>query len=240
MPGLAGAFRRARTSIADAVSSLGWLDGPLYLVAQALERSTGGRVRLVRYHVVAQPIALPTAPLRPDANTVIRAALPGDPLADTFPRPPAVIAGRFASGAGCLVAEVKQRFAGFLWWRRGRYEEDEVRCTFVLDQPASSAWDFDVYVDPAYRHGRTMARLWQAANERLADEGVRWTCSRISAFNAASLASHARLGARRLQRASFLVVGPWQLAVFSGRPFLHLSFGPSQVPRLPVVTPPSH
>ena len=230
-------MRRLRSSLDEAISTLGPLDGVLYITTRLLERASGGRVRIVKYRVVAQPIAMPTTPLRPDANSSIAVCRRDDPLLAAFPRPAAVIARRFDGGACCLAVTVKQRFAGFLWLRRAHYEEDEVRCTFVLQNPASSVWDFDVYVEPAYRHGRTLARMWQAANERLHADGIRWTCSRISTFNAASNAAHARLGAVRLQGACFLVAGPWQLAIFSCRPFVHFSFGLRSCPRLLVGTP---
>ncbi len=234
MTAVAAASPLAR--IADTLRSLGTLNGLLYLASRALEGASGGRARIVKYLLVAQPVAVGAA-LRPDANTRIRDCAAGDPLEADFPRPPRVIAARHAAGAQCLVATVKERFAGFLWLQRNRYEEDEVRCSYVLADPASCVWDFDVYVEPAFRNGRTMARLWQAANERLLAEGVRWSCSRISTFNAASLAAHRRLGAQPIGNALFVVIGPLQLALLSGAPFVHLSLTPSQRPRLALRPP---
>lgn len=226
----------ARAAFVDALGTMGRLDGSLYLASRVLERASGGRMRIVKYHIVAQPIAT-AAQLRHDGSTALMFCRPADPIAAVFPRPAAVIERRFAQGAQCLVAIVKQRFAGFLWLQHRRYEEDEVRCTYLLDPARHCVWDFDVYVDPAYRHGRTLARLWQAANEHLTASGVRWTCSRISAFNPASLAAHARLGAVTVDHAVFFVFGPWQLAIFSGTPFVHLSFGPGRVPGIAVRPP---
>lgn len=196
-----------------------------YGLDRLLRRASGERMRVYRYHLVAQPIAPGLAPLRPDAKTVIEPAGPDHPLAASFPRPASIIALRHAAGAQCLVASHGGRFAGYLWWQRGAYDEDEVRCRFVLGEPAVSVWDFDVYVEPAYRLGRTMARLWDEAARRWHAEGVRWSFSRISAFNAASIAAHARLGLAPLGSVVFIVAGRWQLAIFGRPPYLHAGLG---------------
>ncbi|OYV01456.1 MAG: N-acetyltransferase [Burkholderiales bacterium PBB5] len=217
--------------------SLGALDGSLYLLDQLLQRASAGRLRVLRYHVVAQPLTGSAAAMRPDGKTVIVPADSQHPLVGSFPRPPAVIAQRFANGAQCLLATVAGQFAGYLWWQTGHYDEDEVRCQFVLAQPARSVWDFDVYVEPRYRLGRTMARLWQAAEQHLQQQGVAWSCSRISTYNAASLNAHARLGARTVASALFIVVGPLQLSLFNQRPGVHLALGRSSRPVLRVAPP---
>ena len=82
--------------IADTLRSLGTLNGLLYLASRALETASGGRARIVKYLLVAQPIAV-DARLRPDANTRIQDCADGDPIAAAFPRPPRVIAARHAA-----------------------------------------------------------------------------------------------------------------------------------------------
>lgn len=221
---------------------LGVFEGSLYLCDRAARRLTGGRARLIRYLIVAQPLGrAATIALRAGGATRVEPAGPTSPYAAAFPRPPGVIAARFASGASCIVATVKDQFAGFLWWQRNRYEEDEVRCSFVLADASASVWDFDVYVEPRYRLGRTMLHLWQEAERRLVNEGVRWSFSRIAATNIDSLASHSRLGAVRTASATFLRVGRVQLSVFDCRPFVHLSLSPDSPPilRLRPPAPPS-
>ena len=54
--------------------------------------------------------------------------------------------------------------------------------------------------------------------------------SRISAFNTASLASHARLGARVLARATFLRLGPCQIMIASVTPYFHFSIKSDGLP----------
>lgn len=195
----------------------------LYGLHRLLQAVSGGRCRVVPYRFYAQPIGrVDAVPLRPDASTWIGELNAGHPLVPALPRPPGVIAARFAAGGTCHAATVKGRFAGTIWTARDQFDEDEVRCRYRLAAPALSAWDYDVYVDPAFRLGRTMARLWHHVDAWLAADGVRWSFSRISMFNPASTSSHARLGAQPVGWAVFVCLGPLQLAVASTRPRLHL------------------
>ncbi len=205
------------------VRELGACNAALYALDRLLAAASGGRAHVYKYHLVAQPVrADGVAALRTDAKLRIEEAGPNHPLRAHFPRPQHIIEQRFAQGARCLVANSSGSFAGYLWWQTGQYDEDEVRCLFVLADPKASVWDFDVYVEPRYRLGRTMARLWDEATRRLYAEGMRWSFSRISGFNAASIASHARLGLRPVCSAVFVVIGRWQLSLFSRRPFVHI------------------
>ncbi|GAB3267164.1 GNAT family N-acetyltransferase [Chitinimonas naiadis] len=225
----------------DAFGRMGPVNGGLYLLSRLLDRLGGGRIRLVKYYIVAQPVGLDeVAKVRPDASTQIDPALPGSPVVRDFPRPEAVIQQRFQRGAECHVAMVKGVFAGFLWLCRGAYDEDEVRCRFVLMDAARSAWDFDVYVEPRFRLGRTMARLWQAADQRLADQGVAWTFSRISAFNPDSLAAHGRLGIVKCHSVLFMVFGRLQLSLLPQWPYVHLSTSDLSPPEIRLSLPGVH
>ena len=220
------------------LSQLGPVDAILYLVDRVLAALSGGKARLVKYHIVAQPLGLSGATrLRPDSKTVLALTPPSSPLCAMFPRPPDIIASRYASGGQCLSAMVGEVFGGYVWWQRGHYEEDEVRCTFELLDAQTCVWDYDVYISPQFRLGRLMARLWQAADDHLASQGVRWTFSRISAFNPASMTSHARLGAMRRESATFLVLGGFQVSMLAQPPYLHVSWHDSQRPRLRLPPP---
>lgn len=224
--GWAARWRALRTQF-------GTTEAVLYVIHRALDKTSGGRARLVRYRIVAQPIGRAGAPrLRDDPATQLALTPPDSPLQQHFPRPAAVIRRRYAAGGHCLSAVIKGDFAGYIWWQHQRYEEDEVRCTFVLTAPERCVWDYDVYVAPRYRLGRTMARLWQAVDQHLAAQGIDWTLSRISTFNPGSLNSHARLGTETCAHASFLVLGRLQLAFLGQRPFLHLSWRDDQRPQL--------
>lgn len=205
------------------LEELGTVNGVLYLLGQTLQRATNGRAFIVRYHFVAQPVPrTPALHARPSARSSVRQVSATDPIVSAFPRPDSVIAQRFASGATCFVAENDGRFVGYLWIARDAYEEDEIRCRYEFSPAESCAWDFDVYVAPEYRIGRTFARLWDAANEHLSQAGVQWSLSRISAFNRASIAAHERLGIRKLGSATFLTFGPLQISLIPGQTRMHL------------------
>lgn len=227
-------WARLRGSIRE----VGLVAALVIAVDRLLRLASRGHARLVVYALTAQPIGSSTErPLRSSAGTVVKAVAPSDGLVDVFPRPKAVLQQRYASGAECLAATVKGEFAGMLWIARDQYAEDEVRCLYSLSAPTRCVWDFDVYVTPAYRGTRVLARLWQAADQRLSTEGIRWSFSRIALNNAASLAAHQRLGARRVGTACFWVLGPVQISIFSKLPFLHVGLTNGQRPTLHLVEP---
>ena len=217
--------------ISRLATQLGSVNGMLYLLNQALARLSGGRAGLYKYYFVAQPIVA-GKPLPASASAAIQLTAHDDPIVAIFSRPAAIIRERFARGAQCLTATVKGRFAGFLWLAHNFYLEDEVRGRYVLADPARQVWDYDVYVEPEFRLGRTFARLWQAANQRLAADGIEWSLSRISAFNPDSLASHRRLGIQHLASRIFWVVGDYQFSLVTRAPYLHFSNGPQRVPEI--------
>lgn len=201
-----------------------------YVASRVLDAATKGRVRIVKYRFVAQPV--PDA--REDSHErggaiELRWLQADEPLVGQMPRPPAVIARRFGDGARCLAAVKAGRLIGFLWYKENEYVEDEVRCSYRFDA-ATAVWDFDVYVDPAFRLGRLFSRLWSAAHRELRGRGYRWTISRISAFNAASLAAHSRMGARTIGGAMFLVIGPLQVSFATVAPRVHVSWRADRYP----------
>lgn len=211
---------------------LGPVNAPLYLLHKALSVPTGGRAKVERFIFVAQPIH--DAPLLPPGKAASSKAMqldPRDPLLTQSPRPAEVIADRYAQGAICLALVKNDRLQAFLWLIQKHYDEDVARVRFVLPPSGNAAWDFDVYVAPACRLGYTFLKLWDAANAHLRGLGVRWTLSRISAFNAGSLSSHSKLGARPIGTATFFIVGPLQIMTSSLSPKFHISFGNSR-PRL--------
>lgn len=209
----------------------------LYVLHRLLQALRLGRV--VPYALVAQPIGGDVYRMtRDDPSTLVRRVGADDPVALRFPRPRQVNAVRWAAGADCHVCEIKGEFAGTIWIQHGAYDEDEVRCRFELADPETSVWDFDVYVEPRYRIGRTMARMWKAVDRELAAQGVRWSFSRISVFNAASLRSHARLGAVVVGRATFVEIGPLQLAwCTAGGPAWHACLPGSAGPTVRLEAP---
>jgi hypothetical protein len=178
--------------------------------------------RLFCYRFVAQPVhPRPPRPRRA-AATAFSAASGVSELGAGRPRPDAILAQRFARGAQCITASRDGQLAGFLWYQLGAYDEDEVRARYRMAGP-ELAWDFDVFVQPALRGGPTFGRLWEEAHRELDAAGVRWTCSRISPFNAASLRAHTRLGARSIGTAAFLCIGRLQFMAGTLAPYFHVS-----------------
>jgi hypothetical protein len=224
--------------IREVLGRLGWLDGTLLLLARGAKRLTGGRLRVVHYRIVAQPVpdrAWVSGPA--DAGFAIERIEAGHRLTRNFPRPAEVIARRFADGAVCFAASRGDALVGFIWLMHEAYEEDEVRCRFVPRPAARTAWDFDVYVDPAFRMSRAFLRLWDAANAYLRERGIEWTMSRISAFQTRSQAAHRRLGAQPVASALFLCLGMVEISFFTTRPYAWVSVDPGSRPALFVDAP---
>lgn len=218
--------------LGESVSELGIANGLLATLARSIDRISDGRCRLFKYYFVAQPVPPGPSKTADSSTTRIYRVSPEDGIIRQFPRPPQNILKRFADGAVCHVAEQTGKFAGFIWIKQERYFEDEVRCHYVLSPPTLLTWDFDAYVAPEFRMSRVFVRLWAGVNDYLREHGYRWTISRISAFNAASLASHKRFGLVRLHTGFFIVLGQCQVSVFTCRPYLHIGASPSDSPEI--------
>lgn len=188
------------------------LDRALYLLDRLLTRLTGGRCRLFKYYIVAQPVAAGLLPGRRGDSIAVREVFAGDPVLANFARPPEVLLNRFAQGARCLVASKAERVVGFIWFVVGGYEEDEVRCRFEPLPRDRRAWDFDVFVHEDSRGTLVFPKLWSEAGARMREARIDQTLSRISAFKPESLLAHARLGARVIARCVFLKLGRTEVA----------------------------
>lgn len=218
--------------------SIGLVDGLLYGLDRVSARLTRNRIRLRCYYLVAQPV--PEADWLPPGRggrIEVRRIMPQDIPAADFSRPREVIEDRYRQGSICFAAFCEGRMVGFIWLLLATYREDEVHCWFRPEPAATAAWDFDVYVDPAWRIGPTFGRLWDEANRYFRAYGVRWTMSRISAFNGPSVASHRRLRARFLGRANFLMLGRLQIMLANVAPYVYASLDPNGGPTLAVRAP---
>jgi hypothetical protein len=206
------------------LQQLGWFNTSLFVLNKILAAVSKGRLCVYRYHLIAQPVAKEALIPRGRGNKIqVCLIQENDEIIKRFPRPPAAIQSRFKQGAKCLVALKDGEFAGFLWLLMGSYQEDEVRARYVPLPSEQSAWDFDVYVAPQFRLGLTFLRLWDHANRMLSENGILWSCSRISAFNSGSLGAHSRLGTLSLGSAIFVCAGNWQITFATLSPFVHLS-----------------
>jgi L-amino acid N-acyltransferase YncA len=218
--------------IQDKVRTLGWADASWFTIDWLLRLSSFGSVRLVKYYFVAQPVAARATILaRPESRTRLYVTQNINDVIRQAARPAATLQRRFEQRAHCVLAEREGRLAGFIWLCPGRYVEDSVRCVYRWTPENAAMWDFDVFVEPPLRMGRLFSQLWQCAHALLDAQGVRWTLSRIDAFNAGSLAAHRRLGAVNLARAWFVRAGRFQVALSSQAPRWHFSARDDDAPQ---------
>ncbi|OOG51218.1 hypothetical protein B0E49_16210 [Polaromonas sp. C04] len=191
----------------------------LYLLDRLLRR-IHHRCGFYYYLFVAQPLAdKPRLPPSRGKAYLFRLLHAPDPILNALGRPPAVIRERFFQEAQCLAAVKNEVLVGCIWFVRKCYVEDEVRVDYSL-QDESCVWDFDVFVAESERLGFLFAKQWDTFDALLKPQGIRYTVSRINAFNQRSVASHRRLGAQDCGRALFLRLGPYQWMLSNQRPFI--------------------
>ena len=202
------------------VRELGASTAILYLLDRLLRRITS-KCGFYYYLFVAQPLAdQPRLPLTRGKAFTFRLIQAPETLLDSLGRPSAVIHERFAQGAQCLAATKNEGLVGCIWFVRGAYAEDEVRVDYLLPQDGRCVWDFDVFVAESERLGFLFAKQWDAFDALLKPQGIRYTVSRINAFNPRSIASHRSLGAQDCGQALFLRLGHFQLMLANQRPFI--------------------
>lgn len=183
-------------------------DALVEIASRVLRSASAGRCELRRFYVVSQPLAKLVSPRRSRrASVTVRRVTTGDPLVQRLPRPAAEIADRFRAGAECFVAEQAESPQAFVWVTRREHFEAEVSVVFKPAPPDRAVWDFDLYVDPAARHGVALSRLWEAVAEQLINAGVIWTVSVIMAENCASLRAQRRSGAHVVAAGVWLRLG---------------------------------
>jgi len=202
------------------------------LALQRTCRRAGLPLAVHTYRLVAQPVRPVRVPTRRAARFQTRFLERGAPELAALPRPEPIIEQRFDQGARCLGLFQGERLVGCAWFCLGPYLEDEVRCRFEPQPAGETAWDFDVYIEEDFRLGFAFAILWAAVNDRFGHWGVRWTMSRISTLNPASLRAHARLGAVPLARAVYLSLGRLQLMLATVSPWIHVGAKADSIPTL--------
>lgn len=214
---------------------IGTLNACMYLASRMLSAMTFGRAKLVRYYVTLQLVpAADVTPPRRGRQILVHEADRAEVLAIPADRPPHVLESRLANGGRCLLACKSDAVVGFQWFTLNDYPEDEVRCIFLLAPEDRCAWDFDIFVFPEWRAQPVFTRLWDSCNRILRECGIRASLSRVNAYNGPSRRAHERLGARAIVSATFLCLGPIQLALFSRPPYVHLSTHSGNAPELEV------
>ena len=210
----------------------GFFAGLLYAIDRTFIRLFPA-CRLYFYEIMVQPIP-DTALLPPrfSKQLEIREIKQGDAEVNFMPPPPAIKEFRFRQNALCLGAFRKGELIGYIWFCLRSYDEDEVRCTFVLTPADESVFDFDLYLFPEHRMGLGFVGLWNEANKFLHSRGIRYAFSRLTRFNLASRRAHQHLGWKRVGRTIFLQTGPVELMVGTISPYFHVSLAKSSRVRL--------
>src|SRR5262245_29444679 len=149
------------------IREFGWLAGLAYLVDRGLN-SISSRFRLYVYEIMVQPISSkPLLPAGLARHLEVREIRRGDPEIDLMPARPEIKLSRFAQNAMCLGVFKRGQFIGYIWFCFGRYDEDEVRCTFTLTPTDKSVFDFDLFLFPEHRMGLGFVGTWHCANAYL-------------------------------------------------------------------------
>jgi GNAT superfamily N-acetyltransferase len=214
--------------------------GPLVLLARGVHRLSRGRVRLLHYRIVAQPVpALSRRAVSRPHGIVVERVRPGHPLLGQFPHRPDALRRRFEEQAVCHAAHRDGELVGYLWLQETPFADRDAGCRFVPAPAGKAAWDYDLWIAPAWRMSRAFQRLWDEANAWLRARGIGWTLSCVHGANRTSLASHRRLGATHISHAWILRIGERQLAAFTQAPFVDLCVLPGARTTLVVRAPSS-
>ena len=210
----------------------GFAVGLLYGLDRFLQRLSSN-LRLYAYEFMVQPIhTKPLVPARFTRNFEIREIKHDDPEVDLMPVRPDIKRSRFDQNAVCLGAFQNGQFIAYMWFCFRAYDEDEVRCTYLLTPESQAVFDFDLYIFPQHRLSLAFIGIWNGANQYLSERGIKYTFSRLTRFNVGSRRAHEHLGWKRVGRAIFLQA--WSLEVMMATifPYLHLSLGKANRVRL--------
>jgi hypothetical protein len=207
----------------------GFAAGLLYATDRVLS-AISPRLRLQVYELMVQPITdKPLLNGRMNRQLEVREIRAGDPEIARMPVRPEIMAQRFAQKAVCLGAFRKGELIGYMWFCFESYDEDEVRCTYLLNPVEKAIFDFDFYLFPEHRMGLGFVGLWNGANQYLSRRGIAYTFSRLTRFNLASRRAHQHLGWKVAGRAVFFQAWRVELLLATLFPYVHLSLGRSRV-----------
>jgi len=216
------------------LDELGIMNALLYLFNKLLYRVSFKKVFLHKYHITRQPVITQKLVQTNKALDIeIRQINADDELLRQMDRPFGTLQTRFDRGGECFVALKRGKFAGNLWLNFECYQEDEVRCTYMLRPAGKAAWDYDVFVVPEFRFSYAFAKLWDHANAVMFQRGILYVYSRINFYNISSLRAHKRLGSEIIGSIVFITIGNCQLSISTRfKPFLTISLNKNTFPEL--------
>jgi len=209
--------------IVNVFKVFGFPVGFYYLVDKVLSRISPS-FKLYSYDFVVQPIG--SDPLLPKTfvkNLEIREIVQGDPEIERMPIRPGMAQFRFDQNSICLGAFKKGAAIAYMWFCFRSYQEDEIRCNYVLSPSEESVFDFDFYVYPEHRLGIAFLGLWNGANEYLHKLGIKYTYSRVARTNITSSRVHKKLGMKKIGSAVVLKIGSIETMWSSITPRFNLS-----------------
>lgn len=163
------------------LGELGTMNALLFFLKKLLYRMTFKKVYLHKYYITRQPVITQKLVQTNKALDIkIKQINADDELLRQMDRPFGTLQTRFDREGECFVALKRGKFAGNLWLNFERYQEDEVRCTYMLRPAGKAAWDYDVFVVPEFRFSYTFAKLWDHANTVMSQRGILYVYSRIN------------------------------------------------------------
>jgi hypothetical protein len=145
-----------------------------------------------------------------------------DPVLGSFTLYPEVLDWRYGQGGKCFVVYRGQAAACIAWIVQHRFDEDEVRATYLL--PEKCSWDLGMEVLSDYRGSRAVFAVLAALHEAMKACGVQRTISQIADSNIGSLSTHEKLGCKKLGSAVFVNLFGIQFCFSRLRPLPHVSF----------------
>lgn len=215
----------SRFPLIDDVRRIGLAGWSSYALDRTLGKVSRQRVRFSALWFYAQPVqSIPKIDKRATDRIQVKVAERDDVPDGVFGRPPGAIAERFEQGSVCIAAMKDGELVGFMWLQFDVLRERLARCDFVPAPLGTVSWDFDLYVAPSFRLGRTFGRLWSHARQFLSERGVATTVSWIAFDNAASQRAHERMGARRVGWALVLTAWTLQVTLSSCQPYFGITW----------------
>ena len=117
--------------------------------------------------------------------------------------PEDLIRGRLERGDLCVAAVDDEGLAGFVWYRRGIYDEQGI----LFEMAPHEAWGYDLMVAERRRGQGLSAVLVRAAGDVLRREGVVRVVAAIDAVNTPALRGSRTRGAREVGRVELVRAG---------------------------------
>lgn len=227
-------FRKTLDRVRKRHQGIGFAALVSYGFVWLVRKLSAGAVQIHYWHVRLQPVrSEPLLKGRAPATSRVRALHGAELLLEfdrdqvgAFSRPPRDLPRfkrRVERGDICIAVTSGSKTEGVLWLSFEPFDETAVKTSFVVSPMDGMAWNSDMFIVDDARGGLIFAELWDGADAVLRHKGFRWTASGTSAFNGVSLQAHERLGAYRIGRIVYVLLGSLQVTFSSLRPHFHVA-----------------